>query len=125
MYVKILSSSSSSATSLNLGLEQDKLKIASLNINSLLHSDRLQQIEDILKRNNISALCLQETKLCPDTDPSCFTIPNYVAYSNPRTRRGGGVLIFVRSDITSRQLIHLENKTTHLEHVCAEIYVQS
>ena len=108
----------------NLGLEHDKLKIASLNINSLLHSDRLQQIEDILKWNNISALCLQETKLCPDTDPSCFTIPNYVAYSNPRTRRGGGVLIFVRSDITSRQLIHLENKTTHLEHVCAEIYVQ-
>ena len=93
-------------------------------MNSLLSNSRLQQIENILKSNNFSAFALQETKICPNSDESCFSIPGYTAYYRHRSRRGGGVIVFCRNDLTSRQLHNLENQTPDLEMVCIEILCQ-
>ena len=107
---------------LNLDFDFNQFKIGNANINSIQCQGRLQQIEEILKSNNFSAFCLQETKICPLSDPSCFSVPGYTSYYRHRSRRGGGVLIFCRSDLTSRQLVNLENSTPDLEHVCIELF---
>ena len=48
---------------LSLDFDFNQFKIASCNINSILCQGRLQQIEEILKSNNFTAICLQETKI--------------------------------------------------------------
>ena len=108
----------------NLNFDKNQFLFGSLNCNSLLADQRLEQIEQILKSNNFSVFALQETKLCPNSDESCFSIPGYTIYHRPRNRRGGGTLLFCRSNLTSRQLKHLENQTPELETVCIEIFCQ-
>ena len=108
----------------NLNFDVNQFKVGSCNVNSLLSNSRLQQIENILKSNNFSAFALQETKICPTSDESCFSIPGYTAYYRHRSRRGGGVIVFCRNDLTSRQLHNLENQTPDLEMVCIEILCQ-
>ena len=108
----------------NLNLDINQFKVGSCNVNSLLSNNRLQQIEEILKSNNFSAFALQETKICPTYDESCFSIPGYTAYYRHRTRRGGGVIIFCKNNLISRQLQNLENDTPDLEMVCIEILCQ-
>ena len=57
-------------------------------------------------RDNIDILVVSETKLDP-TFPACqFNIPGYsLPYRRDRNRNGGGVMIFVREDISSKLLI--------------------
>ena len=112
------------ADPLNLGFQTKQCSFGSLNVNSLLGQDRLHQIELILKSNNFSALALQETKICPSTSESCFSVPGYVTYFRHRNRFGGGTMIIIRSDIPSRQLPDLENSTPELEHTAAELFIQ-
>ena len=92
---------------LNLNFDLQHFNVGSLNCNSLLAQGRLQQVEHILKSNNFSVFALQETKICPLSDDSCFQIPGFTAYYRHRSRFGGGVIVFCRNDLTYRQLHHL------------------
>ena len=44
----------------NLGFDKNHFCCASVNLNSILHGDRLSQIESILKCNNLGVLAVQD-----------------------------------------------------------------
>ena len=80
----------------------NRVIFAHLNINSL--RNKFDMLSDIVK-NKIDILCISETKL-NDTFPSSnFFIPGYSApYRLDRSGNGGGILLYVREDIPSKEL---------------------
>ena len=75
------------------------LNIASYNINSITHGSRKDEIEIIAHQLNLAVICLTETKLDDNVHPSCYAIQGYNIEYKHRTRRAGGVCIFIRDDI--------------------------
>ena len=75
------------------------LNIASYNINSITHGSRKDELESLAHNLNLAAICLTETKLDELVHDSCYTIQGYNIEYKHRTRRGGGVCIYIRDDI--------------------------
>ena len=92
--------------------------IGTLNINSL--APKFEQLEEIVGKS-LDILTIQETKL-DDSFPTQQFILN--GYSEPyrldRNREGGGVLIYVREDIPSKQLTK-HKFTKYVEGLLVEI----
>ena len=102
----------------NLYPAVNSVKIGSMNVNSISHEDRLNQIENIICKNSFSIFCIQESKLDPSKDPSCYHIPGYNVVEKHRNARGGGLLIYLDSCIAFRRLPELESSCPTLEHLC-------
>ena len=80
----------------------NKIIIAHLNINSI--SEKFDQLLFII-RDNIDILVVGETKLDLSFPSSQFHIDGYSQpYRRDRDRNGGGVIIFIREDLPSKQL---------------------
>lgn len=80
----------------------NKVIIGTLNINSL--SSKFEQLKIIIG-NFLDILIIQETKLDPSFPTEQFLINGYkIPYRLDRNRRGGGVIIYIREDIPSKQL---------------------
>ena len=80
----------------------NRLIIGQLNINSLRH--KFEALKLIIK-GNIDILIITETKLDDTFTDSQFDIDGYAPhYRNNRTKTGGGVIIYVREDIISKEL---------------------
>ena len=110
----------------NLTFNKNNFNCASMNVNSILCQDRLSQIESIIKNNNLAVFGVQESKLDSSKHPSCYKIDGYNMISKHRpSGRGGGLILYIRADLAFRQLSNLENKTSTIEHISAEIYIQS
>ena len=74
----------------------NRITIATLNINSL--ASKFEQLREVIG-NNIDILTIQETKLDSSFPTDQFLIDGYSEpYRKDRNRRGGGVMIYVRSD---------------------------
>ena len=86
------------------------------------HEDRLNQIENIISKNSFSIFCIQESKLDPSKDPSCYHISGYNVVEKHRNARGGGLLIYLHSSIAFRRLPELESSCPTLEHLCVEVF---
>ena len=86
----------------NLKIKNPNRVIIAHSINSL--RNKFDILSDIVK-NHIDILCISETKL-DDTFPSSnFFIPGYSApYRLDRSGNGGGILLYVREDIPSKEL---------------------
>ena len=69
-------------------------------------------------------MALQETKICPTTDDSCFAIPGYTSYFLHRNRWGGGNLIYCKNEISLRQLHDCTLLSPELEMITIEAYCQ-
>ena len=81
----------------------NKIIIAHLNINSI--SEKFDQLLFII-RHNIDILVVGETKLDATFPSIQFQIDGYSQpYRRDRDRNGGGVIIFVRDDLPSKQLL--------------------
>ena len=106
----------------NLYPAVNSVKIGSMNANSILHEDRLNQIENIISKNSFSIFCIQESKLDPSKDPSCYHISGYNVVEKHRNARGGGLLIYLHSSIAFRRLPELESSCPTLEHLCVEVF---
>ena len=80
----------------------NRIIIAQLNINSI--RNKIDMLSTIV-RNKIDILCITETKL-DDTFPlSNFLISDFSPpYRLDRSSKGGGILVYVRSDIPSKEL---------------------
>ena len=80
----------------------NRIIIAQLNINSI--RNKIDMLSTIV-RNKIDILCITETKL-DDTFPlSNFFISGFSPpYRLDRSSKGGGILVYVRSDIPSKEL---------------------
>ena len=79
-----------------------KLIFATLNINSLRY--KFDELKSLIT-GNIDVLVVTETKLDHTFPTAQFFIDGYSApYRLDRNRHGGGVMIYVREDISSKQL---------------------
>ena len=96
--------------------------IASYNINSITCGNKRDQIESLAHQLNLAAICLTETKLDDNVHESFFHIPGYSIELKHRTRRGGGVCIYIRDDIPFVRVNKLENK--NLEHISVDITIR-
>ena len=80
----------------------DRLIIGNLNINSL--SSKFDQLK-LLIQGKIDILIITETKLDDNFPTEQFTISGYSKpYRLDRNRHGGGVIIYIREDIPSKQI---------------------
>ncbi len=80
----------------------NKIVLATLNINSI--ANKFDQLKLIIG-NNIDVLVLTETKLDDSFPTAQFSIEGFsTPYRLDRNRHGGGVMIYVREDIPSKQL---------------------
>ena len=96
----------------------DQIIIGHLNINSI--RNKIHTLADIVS-NKIDILLISETKI-DDTFPNAQFLIN--SFSEPlrldRTANGGGLLLYVRNDITSRKLPLI---TPGIECVLSEITI--
>ena len=96
----------------------NRIVIGTLNINSL--PNKFDQLKEVVGKN-IDILTIQETKLDSSFPPQQFTIEGYsVPYRLDRNRNGGGILVYVREDIPSKQLSK-HNFTQYVEGLFIEI----
>ena len=80
----------------------NKIVIAHLNINSL--RNKFDLLSDIVK-DNIDILLISETKIDESFPISAFLLPGFSPpIRRDRNANGGGVLLYIRSDIPSREL---------------------
>ena len=79
----------------NLGFPKDHFSCGSININSILHGQKLSQIEKILRDNKFSVFCINESKLDNSKDPSCYRINGFNVLAKHRSTHGGGILVYV------------------------------
>ena len=92
--------------------------IAQLNINSITH--KFDQLSFIIQ-GNVDVLLVSETKLNETFPTDQFHIAGYSQpYRRDRNRYGGGVMIFVREDLPSKQL-HKHVFTDDIEALIIEI----
>ena len=95
----------------------NRIIIAQLNINST--RNKIDMLSTIV-RNKIDILCITESKL-DDTFPlSNFLISGFSPPRLDRSSKGGGILVYVRSDIPSKELKSIPIPKC-MECVCFEI----
>lgn len=84
------------------------LKIASLNINSLLkHIDELRVC---MSKQQVDILAINETKLDSDVPLDLISLEGYTWVSRNRNRSGGGVGFYIRNTINYRTRFDLNNQ---------------
>ena len=96
----------------------NRVLIATLNINSI--SSKFEQLKIVIS-NYLDILVIQETKLDSSFPIEQFIIPGYSKpYRLDRNRNGGGVIVYVREDIPSKEL-KKHNFTKNVEGIFLEI----
>ena len=79
-----------------------KIIIGHLNINSI--KSKINLLADLIK-GNVDVMVISETKLDNSFPTSQFTITGYSPpYRLDRNKHGGGLLLYVRNDIPSKQI---------------------
>ena len=87
---------------------KDKIILATLNINSI--RNKFSSLSEIIA-NNIDILVIQETKIDASFPDGQFLIPGYKKpYRRDRNCHGGGILVYVRHDIPSKEVNAIEIK---------------
>ena len=93
------------------------MKFASLNVNSLLK--HIDEIRLMLSNHVFDILAINESKIDPSIPDSEINIPSYKSIRKDRNRNGGGVVIYVREQISFRDRNDLVSDS--LEMICIEI----
>ena len=73
--------------------------IASLNINSL--PNKFEEIKEWLGSNLFDILAIQETKIDSTFPNSQFNVEGYKLFRHDRAKGGGGIVVFVRDNISA------------------------
>ena len=77
------------------------ITIEHINAQSLL--SHKNEIEMLITSRNIDILCISETWLLPNLDDSFLHVQNFIIFRRDQGR-GGGVCIYVRSDLHTREI---------------------
>ena len=81
---------------------KDKVVLATLNINSL--RNKFSSLMELVS-GNIDILVIEETKIDSTFPEAQFCIPGYKKpFRKDRNAHGGGIIVYVREDIPSREL---------------------
>ena len=65
--------------------------LLSTNVRAL--TNKVDEIQQIVELNSVSAICITETWLLPNVPDSCVAIPGYNLFCKDRIITGGGVCI--------------------------------
>ena len=101
------------------------LKIGHVNINSIRH--KFLPLEEVLKKNVLDILIIQETKLDNSFPVAQFLVDEFVMYRNDFRNDSGGLMMFVRGDLPQRRRNELEVNTCQsgrIESIAVEITTQ-
>ena len=86
------------------------VRISAININSITASARLQELQNFVDSNEVSILALTETKLDSTVHPSLYQLRGFHApVLKNRTRKGGGVALFIRNSLPFSQISSIES----------------
>ena len=92
-------------------LPHKSVNISAININSITAPDRLQELQHFVDNNDISILALSEIKVDSSIHPSLYTLTGFhTPVIKPRTRKGGGVAVYIRNTIPFSQIALLNNE---------------
>ena len=95
---------------LPLDLPVKHLTMAAVNINSITNPGRLSELQYFVDDNQIDILAVSEMKIDHTVHPCLFSLQNFhQPFIKPRTRRGGGVGIYIRRSLPVSRAIDLEN----------------
>ena len=99
------------------------VRISAININSITAPARLQELQNFVDSKDVSILALTETKLDSTIHPSLYQLNGFHApVLNNRTRKGGGVAIFVRNTLPFSHIPSLESNS--FETIWVKVRVQ-
>ena len=88
---------------------QNNLNVSHVNINSITAPSRLDELEQFANSNDIHVLCITETKIDERVGQSLYTMKSFSPpFTKNRTRRGGGVAIYTRSNLACTRICELE-----------------
>jgi hypothetical protein len=88
---------------LNTNLSSKKgLKIDHLNINGL--KNKLDQLRLIFFESKLESFFLNETKIDETVRDVDIVMPGYIIFRRDRNKHGGGVLIYIASEINSAKV---------------------
>ena len=77
-------------------IDIEKFKIVHYNINSILATDRIEELTETCRTLRIDVLILSESKLDQNIPNNLITIPGYhEPLRHDRNRNGGGVLMYI------------------------------
>jgi len=99
---------------------ENKLIIAHLNINFLVN--KFKPLEEIIK-NKVDIMMVSETKIDDSFPLTQFEIEGYIQYRRDRDSQGGGIIIYIREEIPSRE-IELQSNPEDLETLFIEINIR-
>lgn len=86
---------------------------AHININSL--KNKFIELQDLLTQNLVDILAVSETKLDDSYTNAIFKIDGYrEPYRLDRNSKGGGIMIFVKDNIPSREIFRVSDKNLEL-----------
>ena len=81
-------------------LPTKNINMAAININSITSPGRIEELQWFVDDNSIDILALSELKIDSSIHPNLYLIRNFhPPVVRPRTRRGGGVAIYVKKDL--------------------------
>ena len=102
------SSTPSKVTSHNTGVDRNKIKVISVNVNSLRGKTLL--MEDLIFEQDPDVILCQETKLDSSVANAELFPSAYTVFRKDRTLSGGGVCVAVKSHLQAIQCHDLENE---------------
>nr|CAI5859062.1 unnamed protein product [Callosobruchus analis] len=89
----------------------NKLKIAHINVRSLISS--FHELQLLIEQNSFDIIAITESWLSADIPTCAVNIQGYLFYRQDRLGRGGGVGIYIRSNIRSA-VLDITNYTDNL-----------
>ena len=110
---------------MNLRLRGKGMRIGHLNIRGIRAGQKIDQIKIMLhsKENNISVLGVSESKLGDDIPDSFINIQNFQCVRKDKKHGSGGLIVYVRSDVSFSRRKDLENEL--FESIWIEVYPKS
>ena len=88
-------------------INPENINVVHYNINSILATDKLEQLSAICRLLNIEVLIITESKLDDNIPNNLITIPGYhepIRHDRPiNGRHGGGVLMYIAENLVYQQ----------------------
>ena len=99
------------------------LVIAHYNVNSIRH--KYIELLPILYKEYVHVLGIAETKIDESFNDDIFFVPNFKIHRQDRNSRGGGIMVYISSDIPHRKLPEYSGEFEGIDYMSFEITMKS